>query len=109
MENHVNARLARAVLPQLVSSTRGNIVFLLLSFPLGLISFLIAVIGLSVGLGTLVIWIGLPILFATLLSSAAWRKWSDAWRAACYVNPCLTGCRHRLRPPQAFCTALDAC
>jgi hypothetical protein len=66
MENHVNARLARAVLPQLASSTRGNIVFLLLSFPLGLISFLIAVIGLSVGLGTLVIWIGLPILFATL-------------------------------------------
>jgi hypothetical protein len=38
----------------------------LLSFPLGLIYFLIAVIGLSVGLGTLVIWIGLPILFATL-------------------------------------------
>ena len=66
MENHINARLARAVLPEVTSSTRGNIVFLLLSFPLGLIYFLIAVIGLSVGLGTLVIWIGLPILFATL-------------------------------------------
>lgn len=66
MENHINARLARAVLPEVASSTRGNIVFLLLSFPLGLIYFLIAVIGLAVGLGTLVIWIGLPILFATL-------------------------------------------
>lgn len=66
MENHVNVRLARAVLPELASSTLCNIIFLLLSFPLGLIYFLIAVIGLSVGLGTLVIWIGLPILFATL-------------------------------------------
>lgn len=66
MENHVNARPAGAVLSQLASSTPGNIVFLLLSFPLGLIYFLIAVIGLAVGLGTLVIWIGLPILFATL-------------------------------------------
>ncbi|MBV9232284.1 MAG: sensor domain-containing protein, partial [Chloroflexi bacterium] len=66
MENPMNARLARVVLPEPASSTRDNIVFLLLSFPLGLISFLIAVIGLSVGLGTVVIWIGLPILFATL-------------------------------------------
>lgn len=66
MENPMNARLTRVVLPELTSSTRDNIVFLLLSFPLGLISFLIVVIGLSVGLGTVVIWIGLPILFATL-------------------------------------------
>ena len=66
MENPTNARLARVVLPELASSTRDNIVFLLLSFPLGLISFLIVIIGLSVGLGTVVIWIGLPILFATL-------------------------------------------
>ena len=66
MENPINAHLGRVVLPELSSSTRDNIVFLFLSFPLGLIYFLIAVIGLSVGLGTLVIWIGLPILFATL-------------------------------------------
>ena len=66
MENHVKTHLARAVFPQEDSSTLGNIVFLLLSFPLGLIYFLIAVIGLAVGLSTLVIWIGLPILFATL-------------------------------------------
>src|SRR5690348_10657488 len=66
MENPINASLTRVALPRLASSTRDNIVFLLLSFPLGLTYFLIAVIGLSVGLGTLVIWIGLPILFATL-------------------------------------------
>jgi hypothetical protein len=50
------------------NTTIGSIVYLLLSFPLGLIYFLITVIGLSVGLGTLVIWIGLPILFATLFA-----------------------------------------
>jgi Putative sensor len=66
MENQINARLTRAVFPQVASSTRGNIIFLLLSFPLGLIYFLIVVLGLAVGLGTLIIWVGLPILFATL-------------------------------------------
>lgn len=50
------------------STTTGSIVYLLLSFPLGLLYFLITVIGLSVGMGTLVIWIGLPILFGTLLA-----------------------------------------
>src|SRR5438105_48623 len=48
-------------------STAGNITFLLLSFPLGLVYFLLTVIGLTVGVGTLVIWIGLPVLFATLV------------------------------------------
>jgi hypothetical protein len=43
----------------------GNIVFLLLAFPLGLLYFLIVVIGFSVGVSTLVVWVGLPILFAT--------------------------------------------
>src|SRR5579884_1903614 len=50
------------------SKTIGSIVYLLLSFPLGLTYFLITVIGLSVGLGTVVIWVGLPILFGTLFA-----------------------------------------
>ena len=50
------------------NTTAESIVYLLLSFPLGLIYFLITVIGLSVGLGTIVIWIGLPILFVTLVA-----------------------------------------
>ncbi|HEX6477417.1 MAG TPA: sensor domain-containing protein [Ktedonobacteraceae bacterium] len=49
-------------------STAGNIAFLLLSFPLGLFYFLLTVIGLAVGVSTLVIWIGLPVLFATLVA-----------------------------------------
>lgn len=49
------------------STTAGNIAFLLLSFPLGLIYFLVTVIGLAVGASTIILWIGLPILFATLV------------------------------------------
>ena len=48
-------------------TTAGNITFLLLSFPLGLFYFLLTVIGLAVGVSTLVIWIGLPVLFATFM------------------------------------------
>jgi putative sensor protein len=49
------------------STTAGNIAFLLLSFPLGLIFFLVTVIGFTLGVSTLILWIGLPILFATLV------------------------------------------
>ena len=49
------------------STTAGNIAFLLLSFPLGLIYFLVTIIGFVVGMSTLILWIGLPILFATLI------------------------------------------
>lgn len=50
------------------SSLTGNLAFLTLSLPLGLIYFTVVITGLSVGLGTLVIWVGLPILFVTLLT-----------------------------------------
>ena len=49
------------------STTVGNIAFLLLSFPLGLIFFLVTVIGFALGVSTLILWIGLPMLFATLV------------------------------------------
>src|SRR5262252_4995271 len=49
------------------SATVGNIAFLLLSFPLGLIYFLVTIVGFVVGISTLMLWIGLPILFATLV------------------------------------------
>lgn len=48
-------------------TTVGNIVFLLLSFPMGLLYFLLTVIGLTIGISTIVIWIGLPLLFVTLV------------------------------------------
>lgn len=49
------------------STMAGNIVFLLLAFPLGLLYFLVVIIGFSVGVSTLVVWVGLPILFATVV------------------------------------------
>ena len=49
------------------STTAGNIAFLLLSFPLGLIYFLVTIVGFVAGISTLILWIGLPILFATLV------------------------------------------
>ena len=48
------------------STLTGNFVFLMLSFPMGLIFFILTIVGFSLGIGTLIIWIGLPILFATL-------------------------------------------
>lgn len=59
MENYVKTTVK--------SPTMGNFVFLILSLPLGIFYFVIAVTGISLGMGTLVIWIGLPILFITLL------------------------------------------
>jgi hypothetical protein len=45
----------------------SNILYLFLAFPLGLLYFIALVVGLSVGFGTIIIWIGIPILSLTLL------------------------------------------
>ncbi len=47
-------------------STIGNFTFLFLAYPFGMLYFLTVVIGFSLGLGTLILWIGIPILFATI-------------------------------------------
>lgn len=47
-----------------------NLLYLLLSFPLGLCYFVVLVPGIALGVGTLVIWIGVPLLI--LLMSAWW-------------------------------------
>ncbi|HEU0001854.1 MAG TPA: ATP-binding protein [Ktedonobacteraceae bacterium] len=44
--------------------------YLLLSFPLGLFYFVFLVCGISIGISTLIIWIGVPI---SLLTVASWR------------------------------------
>jgi Putative sensor len=44
------------------------IMYLILSLPLGILYFTWVVVGLSLGLGTLVIWVGIPILALTLVS-----------------------------------------
>ena len=48
--------------------TLRNVLYLLLSFPLGLIYFVFVVVGLSLGLGTLIIWIGAFILLGVFLA-----------------------------------------
>jgi predicted Ser/Thr protein kinase len=45
-----------------------NLVYLLLSFPLGIIYFVLLTTGFSVGLGTLIIWIGAFVLLGTFLA-----------------------------------------
>lgn len=52
-----------------------NMLYLLLSFPLGLIYFIVLVTGIVLGIGTLIIWIGVPIL---LFVMSAW------WQAAVF-------------------------
>ncbi len=72
MENRFEQRSTNFVLPrQEAGSTMRNIVFLLLSFPMGLIYFLLTIIGFSVGIGSVVIWVGIPILFITIFSVRA--------------------------------------
>jgi signal transduction histidine kinase len=50
-----------------------NLLYLLVSFPLGLIYFILLIVGITVGLSTLAVWIGIPVL---LLTMGAW--WSIA-------------------------------
>jgi len=50
--------------------TYANIGYTLIAFPLGLTYFIFLVTGISVGFGTIVIWIGLPILI--LVIAASW-------------------------------------
>ncbi len=73
MEQHSNIEQKNSVMGQYAhpfhkGSAMGKIVFLLLGLPLGICYFVITVVGISLGTGTLVIWIGLPILFVTLLT-----------------------------------------
>ena len=49
--------------------TYVNVLYLLLSFPLGIAYFVFLVTGLSVGFGLLVIWVGVPILALVLAGS----------------------------------------
>ena len=48
-----------------------NILYLLLSFPLGIAYFVFLVTGISLGVGLLIIWVGVPILIFVLAASWA--------------------------------------
>ncbi|MFE0025557.1 sensor histidine kinase [Amycolatopsis sp. NPDC059021] len=58
----------------------GAILYMIASFPLRLIQFVLAVVGFAVGISTVVVWIGFPILLATT-SFVRWsgdveRRWA---------------------------------
>src|ERR1700686_28538 len=59
--------------------------YLLLSFPLGLFYFVFLVCGIFIGIGTLVIWIGVPISMLTILG---WRYMAafERWLAMNWLN-----------------------
>ncbi|MCO1661014.1 sensor domain-containing protein [Pseudonocardia sp. S2-4] len=45
--------------------------YLLTGLPLGIVAFVVAVVGFAAGVGTLVVWLGLPILVLTLMTQRA--------------------------------------
>ena len=51
-----------------------NTLYLLLAFPLGIAYFVVLVTGFSVGVGTLIIWVGVPILLLVF-----WISWALTW------------------------------
>jgi len=59
------------------SQTYLNMLYLLLAFPLGIIYFVFLVTGVSLGLGLIITWLGIPILLGTLL---VWRVLGDVER-----------------------------
>jgi signal transduction histidine kinase len=52
---------------RLISRLGRDTQYVLLGFPLGLITLVLGLTGFALGLGTTIIWIGLPILMATLM------------------------------------------
>lgn len=51
----------------LQTQTYQNLLYLLLSFPLGLLYFVFLVVGLSLGIGTAILWLGAFVLLGTFL------------------------------------------
>ncbi len=53
--------------PLVRAQSYRNILYLLLSFPLGIIYFVFLVVGLSTGISTLIVWVGAIVLLGTFL------------------------------------------
>jgi signal transduction histidine kinase len=64
----------------MAATWRGN-TYLLVSFPVGLATFIFLVTMISVGVGLAVVWIGVPILAATIVAMR-WLARLERWRAA---------------------------
>jgi len=54
----------------LVARTGWDTLYALTAFPLGLVGFVLTVVGVATGVGTLIVWVGVPVLAATLVASS---------------------------------------
>ena len=59
--------------------------YLFTAFPLGLVYFVFLITGMSLGLATLVIWIGVGVLVLTMLAWWQLAKW-ERWLALHWLN-----------------------
>lgn len=62
--------IGRFVCAPIEARSYANLLFLALAFPLGLTYFIFLVVGLSLGFGLLIIWVGVPIL--ALVVAGSW-------------------------------------
>lgn len=70
--------------------TWKNLAYLVLAFPLGLFYFVFLVVGLAVGVGLVIIWVGLPILAVTVLAWWAFAGF-ERWQATHLLDVPITG------------------
>jgi hypothetical protein len=68
-EPPLSATIRRSLGAPLRVRTCGNLLYLVLAFPLGLVYVVGLVFGVALGVGLLITWIGLPILLVTLLAA----------------------------------------
>jgi hypothetical protein len=72
------SRIVRFLSAPLEGRSYANLLYLLISFPLGLAYFIFLAVGLSLGVGLTIVWIGLPILAVVIAGSwgmAALERW----------------------------------
>jgi hypothetical protein len=69
MKNDFTQSLSRFLKVMMDGQAYLNVLYLVASFPLGLFYFVFLVTGLSLGISTLIVWIGIPIL---MLVSIGW-------------------------------------
>lgn len=94
--------------------------YVLVSFPVALAAFIVVVVGLSLGAGLLVVWVGVAVLAATLLAARGLRRVERAWLPSVLRRPLpspaylpaegrpVRRLTTPLRDPQAWLDALHA-
>jgi two-component system, OmpR family, sensor histidine kinase BaeS len=62
----------------LEDQTLSSIIYLLLGLPFGIFYFVVLIVGFSVGISLVVLWIGLPVLYATFVISSGFARF-ERW------------------------------